>query len=146
MPSSGWPANCRAVRRVPRRLELSLALQFKWRTTSELLSRTELAAYESKIGLTDLLISNYYRKLNIVSALLTEKAPKLNYTRNYYNMLEPEIDPDHVDPLGALTGIVEADHVRRWAKTKSPQYQEFKEERASRFPFREDINRKVALW
>lgn len=52
----------------------------------------------------------------------------------------------NVDPLGLLSGIMEAESLPTWSQIPIGKVLEPKEEKESPFPVNPDINEKVCLW
>ncbi|XP_072036889.1 protein GDAP2 homolog isoform X2 [Amphiura filiformis] len=51
-----------------------------------------------------------------------------------------------MDPIGTQTGIVKVDVIPKWNETEIPKYSVTDIKKTSRFPWRPDLNRKIALW
>ena len=52
-----------------------------------------------------------------------------------------------MEPIGTqASGIVKVDTIPKWNETEIPQYSVTDLKKPSKFPWRPDLNRKIALW
>ena len=56
------------------------------------------------------------------------------------------VNSDKMDPLGAISHVVEGQSLPTWHDLIPPTYPEPSIIRESKFPVRRDLNEKVSLW